>query len=408
MRAGAAADIPAGAPSRPRLTAWPKSQHTAARKTDRKIGIRGRSMAFAFGGAGALLKAFVPTFQGLRLRGGFAAKPGGSSAAAPAALSPEAEAALAALDLRPDGPIDPDEAPRARLAPDVAARNFVRWAQALDLDGDYATRSIYALYCEFSEVDGRPPLRDTRFLDALAKTQGIATLARGKDKARRAWRWTIAPARSAGVDGPDVDVWTHEPAPAPRGSGATDTPAPSLPHCALPHCALPHCASHDGLAPAEPPAPASAAEAAVAADVPAVAPPAAASPAAPAATKPARARPADQAAPAASPVSAEAAPASALDPAATIPAPAVSSAPAATSPPAASIAPASVPTPPPAGANAPVKAARSSVIVLPRFVVDAEHPFSPAGLRERQKSARRMRLNAAASRKQRGRLRRAA
>ena len=131
-------------------------------------------MAFAFGGAGALLKAIIPTFPGLTARRSIAAagrrlgrrdRAAGAAARAPApivSLSPEAEAALAPLDLPPDGPIDPNATQRARLTPDVAARNFVRWAQALDLDGDYATRSVYALYCEFSEVDGRPPLRDSR------------------------------------------------------------------------------------------------------------------------------------------------------------------------------------------------------------------------------------------------------
>jgi hypothetical protein len=54
----------------------------------------------------------------------------------------------------------------------------------------------------------------------------------------------------------------------------------------------------------------------------------------------------------------------------------------------------------------PARATQS--VVLPRFIPDAEHPFSPAGLREREKGARRIRLNAAASRKQRGALRRAA
>ena len=60
-----------------------------------------------------------------------------------------------------------------------------------------------------------------------------------------------------------------------------------------------------------------------------------------------------------------------------------------------------------AEANAAAKPGKS-VILLSRFIADADHPFSPAGLREREKSARRLRLNAAASRKQRGPLRRAA
>ena len=151
-------------------------------------------MAFAFGGAGALLKAFIPTFPALNPRRSLAAdgrrqarRNNGMPAPVPiAALSAEAEAALAPLGLPPDGPIDPNAAQRARLTPDVASRNFVRWAQALDLHGEYGTRSVYALYCEFSEVDGRPPLRDTRFLPALAQTEGVATVARGKDKTLQA------------------------------------------------------------------------------------------------------------------------------------------------------------------------------------------------------------------------------
>jgi hypothetical protein len=394
------------------LTSWPKSQHTAASEIDRKIDVRGRSMAFAFGGAGALLKAFVPTFPGLRpyrnsAAGARDAASAARSAPCPAALSAEAEAALAPLGLPPDGPIDPDAAPRARLAPDVAARNFVRWAQALDLAGDYATRSIYALYCEFSEVDGRPPLRDIRFLEALATTQGIATVARGKDKGRRSWRWSIAPAQradaAASATEPDVDVWTHEPAPAPRASASTDTPASaphhassnpvSMSHGAPDDAPMPHHAPDDApvsllapdniVAPAVSQAPASVAEASAHADAPVPAPPASASPVAPTVTRRPRAGAAKPAAPGASQASTADAPASPPDP--PIEAPALV-----------------------AGASATAKAAKSSVIVLPRFVVDAEHPFSPAGLRERQKSARRLRLNAAASRKQRGHLRRAA
>ena len=263
-------------------------------------------MAFAFGGAGALLKAFVPTFPGLRSRRGIGAEGQGALAMRPpAALSPQAEAALASLDLPPDGPIDPEEAPRARLAPDVAARNFVRWAQALDLDGDYATRSIYALYCEFSEVDGRPPLRDLRFLEALAGTQGIATVSRGKDKARRLWRWTIEPAKPAEAEpDPDVaDVWTHEPAPAPRGLGSTDA-LQSIPSCAPSDPAsMPQSAPSNIQAPAPSQALAPvasgtpAAEAPTPVDAPAAATPAPESAVAPAVTKSASGRASKPAAP---------------------------------------------------------------------------------------------------------------
>src|ERR1700694_3424200 len=108
-------------------------------------------MAFAFGGAGALLKAFIPTFPQLTARRSIAARRGRGAHAAPpspapiATLSPQAEAALAPLGLPPDGPIDPNAAQRARLAPDVAARHFVRWAQALGLGGEYATPRVYDL-----------------------------------------------------------------------------------------------------------------------------------------------------------------------------------------------------------------------------------------------------------------------
>ena len=268
-----------------------------------------RSAALEFGGAGALVKALIPTLIGLTARGGenFAAANGeirrrdtAERAAVPSSatiilLSPEAEAALAPLDLPPDGPIDPSAVLRARLAPDVAARNFVSWARALDLVGPYAKRSIYSLYCEFSEVDGRPPLSDTRFLEALAQTEGITKeqhrIGRGNGKVRRSWQWTIEPPQKArALAAIAADTRQPEPAPAPGPVDAAPVPAtPELPAILL------------------------------------------------ASAKPAR-----------------------------------------------------------------------STIVLPRFASDADHPFSPTGLREGEKSARRMRLNAAASRKQRGALRRAA
>lgn len=266
--------------------------------------------ALEFAGAGALVKAFLPALMATAWKRP-AAPAGYATAAAEAeshdmiwqteapsappqviALSPEAEAALAPLDLLPDGPIDLEATLRARLTPDVAARNFVSWARALGLNGPYARRSIYSLYCEFSEVDGRPPLSDTRFLEALAKTDGITREQfRGTGKVRRAWQWTIEPVQKAQApEAIAADVRQPEPAPAP--------------------------------------------------------------------------------------VLVEA-----------VPAPAVQE--------------------PPASVLAPTRPA-TSAIVLPRFASDEDHPFSPAGLREGEKSARRLRLNAAASRKQRGALRRAA
>jgi len=356
-------------------------------------------MAFAFGGAGALLKAFVPVFPKLMARGGMAAacrlaaqRMTGGPAAAPAvpvpALSPAAEAALACLDLPPDGPIDPDAAPRARLSPEAAARNFVRWSQALDLDGDYGTRSIYALYCEFSEVDGRPPVRDTRFLPALAEISGIAVARRGRDKACRQWRWTIAPAKpiEAVAEAIAPDVWTHVSAPASvQIPDVTAAPAAPNSKTADVHSntaaeqsrSLPEAErAPSAAAPAPAPAQAPAAEHEVAE---ALAPVTYVLPADP--RLPIR-RKGEPASPAAKP---------------TRPASARASAPAAQSA---------------AAANAATQAAEPSkakaAILLSRFVDDTEHPFSPAGLREREKNARRLRLYAAASRKQRGAVRRAA
>ena len=165
-------------------------------------------MALQLASAGARVKALIPILLGLTARSGK------SSAAVEQAghrdtaerfavaavarimrLSQEAKAALAPLDLPPDGPIDPGATLRARLAPDVAARNFVSWARALDLTGVYSRRSIYALYCEFSEVDERPPLGNTRFLEALAQTEGIAKGQLHNGKMRRSWQWTIEPAK---------------------------------------------------------------------------------------------------------------------------------------------------------------------------------------------------------------------
>jgi hypothetical protein len=359
-------------------------------------------MAFAFGGAGALLKAFIPTFPGLTARRSIAAagrrlgRRDTASRPPVIVLSPEAEAALAPLGLPPDGPIDPNATQRARLAPDVAARNFVCWARALDLDGVYGTRSVYALYCEFSEVDGRPPLRDARFLDALAQTPGIATVPRGKDKGCRLWRWTIEPAKPVPVPVAEAiaDVWTHVSAPASNRAAKTTTsvpdpePAPTV------------------TAPAVPQALAADARASASARTPEIAAPGHVAEAT------AHARATKVAAPARGRVSKVTAPAAPQALAADVrqseaPAPrcaqeaakSTAAQASASASPSASVLSTST--------NAPAKAVRSA-IVLTRFVADTEHPFSPAGLREREKSARRLRLYAAASRKQRGALRRAA
>jgi hypothetical protein len=254
--------------------------------------------------AGARVKAFIPNLLGLMARAGKNSAAVEQTrhrdtaerfAVAPAApimpLSREAEAALAPLDLPADGPIDPRATLRARLVPDVAARNFVSWARALDLTGAYSRRSIYALYCEFSEVDERPPLGNTRFLEALAQTEGITKGQLHNGKMRRSWQWTIEPAKMAQAEETTAAA-VERPEPAPEAAQAITAPQPATPE-------------------------------------------------------------------------------------------------------------------PPANLLMPAKLAKPA-IVLPRFTTDADHPFSPAGLREGEKSARRFRLNASASRKQRGALRRAA
>lgn len=259
-------------------------------------------MALQLASAGARVKAFIPILLGMTARKHSAAnrETGHRTAAerstvAPVApimrLSPEAKAALATLDLPPDGPIAPGATLRARLAPDVAARHFVSWARVLDLTGLYSRRSIYALYCEFSEVDERPPLGNTRFLEALARADGITKGQLHNGKMRRSWQWTIEPAKVAQAEETTATA-TARPEPAPEPPQAITAPLPATPE-------------------------------------------------------------------------------------------------------------------PPASLLMPAKLTKSA-IVLPRFATDADHPFSPAGLREGEKSARRFRLNASASRKQRGALRRAA
>jgi hypothetical protein len=406
-------------------------------------------MAFALGGAGALLKSFIPTFPGLKARGGklstaleppWRREAASSARAAIPALSAEAEAALAPLDLPPDGPIDPDATQRARLTPDIAARNFVRWAQALGLAGDYATRSIYALYCEFSEVDGRPPLRDTRFLPVLAKTEGIAVIARGKDKAFRLWHWTIEAAKPAPVAEAIAEVWAHVSAPAPdralgraeatvsaaehepdapkspAGRTAEAAPPPAAPAPAI-DCApettaaaVPQPPATETVAsavsarpatPAPTEAPQSAAPARTGiAEMPEMTPASAAELTAPAAPqvrakdRRAEKRAASKAKQGVTPPAASQVVGSDARPAKPAPAPVLREA--------------EVSAEAMAWTSAAQPARPTRSVVLPRFIPDAEHPFSPAGLREREKGARRIRLNAAASRKQRGALRRAA
>ena len=264
-------------------------------------------MALEFEGIAALVKSFVPIFMALRARSSevFAAKRKIGRHAAecavmgPAAsvglLSPAAEAALAPLDLPPDGPFDPTSILRAKLTPEVAACNFVRWARALDLVGHYSKRSIYALYCEFSEVDQRPPLPDRHFFEALAQTEGVRKeqlrIDCGNGKFRRPWQWTVELAAK-------VEVTEAVAADAREAETPTEV------------CLLEDTQS----------------------------------------TKVQE---------------------------------------------------------PPARLLAPTKPTRPPANLL-RFIADEGHPFSPAGLREQAKHARRARLNAAASRKQRGPLRRAA
>jgi hypothetical protein len=283
------------------LTLEGKSQHTAKGAIDRKVA-RGYAMPLQLARAGARVKAFIPNLLDLMAR-----EPSGASrvtghcaasersAVAPAVpttrLSQEAEAALAPLDLPPDGPVDSGATLRARLAPDVAARNFVSWARALDLTGIYSRRSIYALYCEFSEVDERPPIGNTRFLEALAQTEGIAKGELHNGKMRRSWQWTIKPAKVMRAEETTASA-AARPEPARRSAQGITLPQPTTPE-----------------------------------------------------------------------------PLTSLLPPAMLAKPA---------------------------------------IVLPRFTTDADHPFSPAGLREGEKSARRFRLNASASHKQRGAVRRAA
>lgn len=257
-------------------------------------------MALQLASVGERVKALIPTLLGragpahpVAAWGDRQPEPAEAPPSAPiCVLSAEAQRALAALDLPPDGPMDADTPLRDCLPADIAARNFVSWARALDLAGDYSRRSIYLLYCEFSEVDERHPLGPTTFLQALEKTEGIAKEQPVIDgRIRRSWQWTIEPARQMqAAEEPRAPVMPPEPALAPAAVEIT------------PPAAIPE---------------------------------------------------------------------------------------------------------PPAILLAPSKPAKP-IIVLPRFVRDADHPFSPAGLRESEKNARRMRLNAHASRKQRGALRRAA
>lgn len=270
-------------------------------------------MALQLTNAGARVKAFIPALWGLtaRLSANTAAlkterrdtteRTTTPTSAPIVGLSAAAVAALAPLGLPPDGPIAPSATLRARLSPDIAARNFVSWARALDLTGHYSRRGIYALYCEFSEVDERPPLSSARFFEAMAQTEGATKETTRTGTARRS-QWIIeathkAPAVELSVPVTEVVAVAEvkpvelEPAPAPVTVAATP----------------------------------------VVADIPE----------------------------------------------------------------------------PPASLLTLSKPGKAG-IVLPRFAADSDHPFSPAGLREGAKSARRHRLNAAAARKQRGALRRVA
>ena len=269
-------------------------------------------MALHLANAGARVKAFIPALRGLtaRLSATSAAPKDTARSDTPertvtpvsapiVALSPAVIAALAPLDLPPDGPIAPSTTLRARLAPDIAARNFVSWARALDLTGHYSRRGIYALYCEFSEVDERPPLSSARFFEALAQTAGVAKETMRTGTARRS-QWIIeathqAPAVELSIPVTEVVAVAVKPAELEPAPASVTVTAPSL------------------------------------ADIPE----------------------------------------------------------------------------PPASLLTLSKPGKAS-IVLPRFSADSDHPFSPAGLREGAKSARRHRLNAAAARKQRGALRRVA
>lgn len=256
-------------------------------------------MRLDFGSVVSLITKFVPPKAARQACGDDVAvrdaKPpevGTTAPGAGVALSLETQAILAPLDLPPDGPFDTASTLRARLTPDAAASNFVRWAQALNLAGTFSKRSIYSLYCEFSEVDHRPPVRDIFFLTALARTEGVLRERRidqGGLRAGRPWLWTIEPAAKCEALEAIVAETTEPEAP-------TDVYLPKAPEPAIEQQ---------------------------------------------------------------SPIPLEA------------------------------------------------KTARQR-LVLARSIPDDEHPFSPAKLRERAKGARRARLNAAASRKQRGALRRAA
>lgn len=204
-------------------------------------------MAFGFGSVASLVKSVIPALGRLRPGADEASSrpaPAPIRSAAIGCLSAEAEAALAPLGLPPDGPLDHTSSLRAKLTADAAAANFVRWARALDLVGAYSRRSIYALYCEFSEVDHRPALRDTHFLEALSRTEGIRRERRrsagGGAKALGPWHWIIeqaakleAPeATRSDIAMPDapppVSIWTEAsevvPQPAPQSQAA---PAPA-------------------------------------------------------------------------------------------------------------------------------------------------------------------------------------
>lgn len=265
-------------------------------------------MALHLAGLSALVKSFVPSFSRVRPLDGPTVEPEaidvavGEPSQSDHAMSAATEAALAALELPPDGPIDTHAALRAKLPPELAAAKFVQWVRALELTGCYPRRSIIGLYREFSEVDHRQPIGNIQFLQALDRTAGVRKerlcIVSGRTRFGVELQWIIERAGELQLALPAVPEAT------------ADAPAAKLP----------------------------------AVEPVAVAPP----------------------------VEAVVATSEVL---------------------------------PPASPRIERKPPRHTPMLL-RYPVD-EHPFSPSGLREHAKHARRARLNATASRKQRGALRRA-
>ncbi len=163
-------------------------------------------MALHLEGLAALVKSFVPSFSRAAPPDGPTIDPVAIEIAscdrAPLAhpMSADTEAALAALELPPDGPLDTSSVPRAKLPPELAATKFVQWVRALDLVGCYPRRSIIALYREFSEVDHRRPIGNVQLLEVLDRTDGVRKerlcLVSGRTKFGLEWQWIIDPAQA--------------------------------------------------------------------------------------------------------------------------------------------------------------------------------------------------------------------